>query len=200
MTRPTELPEWATTDVNLPSGQGVNKVAPSLTLRQIGVDYLELPTAQEENAWRNNVYRWTGYNDERVNTLVTDLQTITDTVTTLETKVDEIDSVVDLNSAHVDIGDLRIVFTTIDLVVPNDIGSVASGTATLSPALASAPLQVQLTNRNVAEGGLEGTEILTGVAATSATTVTVDANRVIGSNVSGSEVLTVHIMAIGRKP
>lgn len=192
-TRPTELPEWAINDVNLPATNNVNKVPPKLSLRQIGLDKLEIPSAEEWNAWRNNVYRWTGYNDERVNTLVTNLQT-------LQTEVDGIDSVVDLNTAHVDIGDLRIVFTSLDLVVPDGIGSITSGTAVLSPGLASAPIQVQLTNRNAASGGLEGTEVLTGVASSTATTVTVDANRVIGENVTGSEVLTIDIMAIGMKP
>lgn len=198
ITRPSELPEWAVNDVTLPGANTPNKVAPSLALRQIGFDYLALPTAQEENSWRNNVFNWIGFNTERVDQNILDITALTDRVATAETELGSIDSVVNLNDAYVDIGDLRIVFASVSLTVATAMGSTAVATATLTPVLAAAPIQVQLTN-NLGDGR-EGTEVTVALGATTASTVAVEANRISGVNAGDAEEFTVNIMAIGRKP
>lgn len=65
-TRPSNLPEWSTTDVNLPEAGIPNKSQPSVDLRTVGFDLLTLPLAEEENWWRNNVYEWVEYLDKEV--------------------------------------------------------------------------------------------------------------------------------------
>ena len=66
MTKPTSLPEWASTDATLPDAGVPNKAQPTVNLRTVGFDLLNLPLAEEENWWRNNVYEWTQYLDAEV--------------------------------------------------------------------------------------------------------------------------------------
>lgn len=188
-TRPTELPEWASQDVNLPATSNANKVTTSLTQRQTGFDYLELPTAEQENWWRNNVWCWSGYLDDQVSTLRTD-------VTALQ---NEADSAVNVNDAFVDIGPLRIAFSSQDLSVPDAVGSNAQATHTFPNTFGAPPLQVQLTNL-FSGTGIEGTEMVPAVGNITATTVDIHTTRLAGSNVGGTEILTVGVMAIGLKP
>lgn len=58
MAEPTFLPEWATTDVVLPTAQTQNKIRPKQSLREVGYDKDEVPTAQELNWQLKNIYDW----------------------------------------------------------------------------------------------------------------------------------------------
>lgn len=61
MAAPTDRPKWAATDVNLPNTGAPNKQQPSTTLQDVGIDFGQVPTAEEENWWKNNVYDWVQY-------------------------------------------------------------------------------------------------------------------------------------------
>lgn len=56
--QPTNKPEWATTDVTLPTAQTPNKIRPSEVLRTTGYDKDQVPTAQELNWQLNNIHLW----------------------------------------------------------------------------------------------------------------------------------------------
>lgn len=70
MAQPTYFPDWATSNTNLPATNNVNKVRPKTTLRTIGWDLGELPSAEEWNWQLNNVGLWIHYlNDEVIGNL-----------------------------------------------------------------------------------------------------------------------------------
>lgn len=58
MTKPTELPVWASGTVTLPVAGTANKLQPDSTMTITGFDYRTRPRAQWENWWRHNVYQW----------------------------------------------------------------------------------------------------------------------------------------------
>lgn len=63
MAKPTYYPLWATNDVTLPTTGNVNKYRPKETLRTIGWDKGQYPTAEEWNWQLNNVGQWVEYFD-----------------------------------------------------------------------------------------------------------------------------------------
>lgn len=70
MAKPEFYPDWATTDTTLPSTGNVNKVRPKQTLREVGVDYGQLLTAEETNWLFNNTGAWVRYlADEYLDTI-----------------------------------------------------------------------------------------------------------------------------------
>lgn len=68
MARPEFFPEWATNDVNLPSTGSRNKERPRQTLREVGWDAGQIPTAEEFNWLLNNLCLWINYANDNVNT------------------------------------------------------------------------------------------------------------------------------------
>src|SRR5574343_482284 len=58
MTKPTFYPEWATSDTTLPAAGTGNKTRPQETLRTVGWDKGQVPSAQEFNWLFDNVYDW----------------------------------------------------------------------------------------------------------------------------------------------
>lgn len=58
MAAPTFLPEWANDDVNLPNTGNVNKLRPDSTVRTVGLDVGQKPTAEELNWQFNNLFDW----------------------------------------------------------------------------------------------------------------------------------------------
>ena len=143
--RPTELPEWATNDISLPSGQGANKVNPSLVLRQIGYDYLSLPTAQEENAWRNNVYRWTGHNTERVDTLITELDTLESEVAAINSFDLDFQHVGSVSGGRVDMANFLWQWGNVAITIPDALYTNVSVTEALSTAFPNGILGAMIT-------------------------------------------------------
>lgn len=72
MAKPAFYPDWANTDVNLPGTGNVNKVRPRETIRTIGWDKGQIPTAEELNWTLNNIGQWMHYfGDEFIPTLPT---------------------------------------------------------------------------------------------------------------------------------
>lgn len=70
MAKPEFYPDWATTDTTLPSTGNTNKVRPKQTLREVGVDYGQLLTAEETNWLFNNTGQWVRYlADEYLDTI-----------------------------------------------------------------------------------------------------------------------------------
>lgn len=67
MTKPTFYPEWATSDTTLPAAGTGNKTRPQETLRTVGWDKGQVPSAQEFNWLFDNVYDWVVHLDS-VNT------------------------------------------------------------------------------------------------------------------------------------
>lgn len=61
MAKPEFYPDWATTDTTLPSTGNTNKVRPKQVLREVGVDYGQLLTAEETNWLFNNTGQWVRY-------------------------------------------------------------------------------------------------------------------------------------------
>lgn len=64
MAAPTNYPEWASTSATLPETGGANKVQPSASLQTVGFDKNSVPTAEEENWLRANLYEWVVHLDE----------------------------------------------------------------------------------------------------------------------------------------
>lgn len=70
MAKPEFYPDWATTDTTLPSTGNTNKVRPKQVLREVGVDYGQLLTAEETNWLFNNMGQWVRYlADEYLDTI-----------------------------------------------------------------------------------------------------------------------------------
>lgn len=63
-TRPTLYPEHATTDVTLPVNGVDNKIRPDSTIRDVGWDQGQKPTAPELNWQLNNLYDWIVWLDQ----------------------------------------------------------------------------------------------------------------------------------------
>lgn len=63
-TRPTLYPEHATTNVPLPVNGGDNKIRPDSTIREVGWDQGQKPTAPEFNWQLNNIYDWIVWLDQ----------------------------------------------------------------------------------------------------------------------------------------
>lgn len=66
MAQPAYYPDWAIDSTNLPATGNVNKVRPKTSLRTIGWDLGELPSAEEWNWQLNNVGTWIHYLNEEV--------------------------------------------------------------------------------------------------------------------------------------
>lgn len=64
MSKPDYLPLWATEDTTLPATGQTNKVRPKESLRTIGWDMGQIPTAEEWNWQFNNMYQWIEYFSE----------------------------------------------------------------------------------------------------------------------------------------
>lgn len=58
MTKPLLYPEWAATDTTLPATGNTNKQRPKVSLRNIGWDKGQVPTAEEWNWQFDNIYDW----------------------------------------------------------------------------------------------------------------------------------------------
>lgn len=58
MAQPTNRPEWASTTATLLGTGQTNKVQPSVTVAQVGMDLGQFPACEEDNWWRANVYEW----------------------------------------------------------------------------------------------------------------------------------------------
>nr|DAY73797.1 MAG TPA: hypothetical protein [Caudoviricetes sp.] len=70
MAKPEFYPDWATEDTTLPSTGNTNKVRPKQVLREVGVDYGQLLTAEETNWLFNNTGQWVRYlADEYLDTI-----------------------------------------------------------------------------------------------------------------------------------
>lgn len=61
MAKPTYYPDWATVDTTLPATNKANKVRPKETIRTIGWDKGQIPTAEEFNWQMNNYGQWIHY-------------------------------------------------------------------------------------------------------------------------------------------
>lgn len=61
MAAPTYFPEWATEDTTLPQTGKSNKIRPKESLRSIGWDKGQIPSAEEINWVFNNYYLWLQY-------------------------------------------------------------------------------------------------------------------------------------------
>lgn len=61
MAKPTYYPDWATQDTTLPATGKANKVRPKETIRNIGWDKGQIPTAEEVNWMFNNWGLWIHY-------------------------------------------------------------------------------------------------------------------------------------------
>lgn len=64
MSKPDYLPIWASEDTTLPATGETNKVRPKESLRTIGWDMGQIPTAEEWNWQFNNMYQWIEYFSE----------------------------------------------------------------------------------------------------------------------------------------
>ncbi|BBK09267.1 potential tail fiber or connector protein [Klebsiella phage 05F01] len=64
MAQPTYYPLWATEDTTLPNTDQTNKIRPKTTLREIGWDKGQIPSAEEFNWLFNNMYQWIYYLNE----------------------------------------------------------------------------------------------------------------------------------------
>lgn len=64
--KPTYYPEWSLQDIMLPVAETDNKIRPKESLRNIGFDKDQVPTAQEENWQRKNIYDWIKYLEEKI--------------------------------------------------------------------------------------------------------------------------------------
>lgn len=64
MAKPTYYPDWAVQDVTLPATGKTNKVRPKETIRNIGWDKGQIPTAEEINWTFNNWGLWIRYFDQ----------------------------------------------------------------------------------------------------------------------------------------
>lgn len=73
MAQPVNFPDWAEDNTNLPSTGQANKVRPKTSLRTIGWDKGELPTAEEWNWQLNNISLWIKYFQEFSSTTVPNL-------------------------------------------------------------------------------------------------------------------------------
>lgn len=58
MTKPLLYPEWAATDTTLPATGNTNKQRPKESLRNIGWDKGQIPTAEEWNWQFDNIFDW----------------------------------------------------------------------------------------------------------------------------------------------
>lgn len=63
MVRPAVIPEWAEDDVTLPTANTDNKIRPEATLRTLGYDSSDLPTAQNINYQFNLLSDWVRHFD-----------------------------------------------------------------------------------------------------------------------------------------
>lgn len=68
-TQPTYTPDWALTDATLPVAQTANKIRPKESLRNIGYDKDQIPTAQELNWQLHNIAEWIGNLKYRLDTI-----------------------------------------------------------------------------------------------------------------------------------
>ncbi len=66
MAAPTYYPIWADIDQNLPATGEPNKERPKTTLRNIGWDKGQIPSAEEMNWMMNNFYLWIKYFDSEL--------------------------------------------------------------------------------------------------------------------------------------
>ena len=64
MAQPTYYPLWATEDTTLPNTDQTNKIRPKTTLREIGWDKGQIPSAEELNWQLNNIYQWIHFINE----------------------------------------------------------------------------------------------------------------------------------------
>lgn len=186
ITRPSELPEWAVNDVTLPGANTPNKVAPSLALRQIGFDYLALPTAQEENSWRNNVHNWIGYNDERTNTLITDLDTLETSVAAINSFDLDFQHIGTVASGRVDMANFIWQWGNVTITIPDALWTNVSVTEALNTAFPNGILGAMITTSPSLAG--EVPEIITSIRGEN-NQVVVSAKRInLPSGVTGQEV------------
>lgn len=191
--RPTELPEWATNDISLPSGQGANKVDPSLVLRQIGYDYLSLPTAQEENAWRNNVYRWTGHNTERVDTLITELDTLESEVAAINSFDLDFQHVGSVLQGRVDMANFLWQWGAVDMIVPDALFTAVSQTVTYSTPF---PTGILLTQTTLASDGSTSPDVIISAFGEN-NQITITAKRINLPSGTTNEQITVGYLVAG---
>jgi hypothetical protein len=75
MAKPLLYPEWATTDTTLPATGNTNKQRPKESLRNIGWDKGQIPTAEEWNWQFDNISDWIAWFNE--NNLATKTFTLT---------------------------------------------------------------------------------------------------------------------------
>ena len=66
MARPEFYPEWALVEQMLPVAETINRTRPKESLRDVGYDKDQVPTAQEFNWQLNNIYEWIKDLDERL--------------------------------------------------------------------------------------------------------------------------------------
>lgn len=106
MAAPSYLPEWATEDTTLPATGKTNKVRPKESLRTIGWDKGQIPSAEEFNWLFNNMYLWLTYFSEEITTFLpitgTSLSftgSITGTATWNGDKTTSVDLVSDLDNS-----------------------------------------------------------------------------------------------------
>ena len=66
MARPEFYPEWARVEQMLPVAETINRTRPKESLRDVGYDKDQVPTAQEFNWQLNNIYEWIKDLDERL--------------------------------------------------------------------------------------------------------------------------------------
>lgn len=64
MAQPIYYPLWAMEDTTLPNTDQTNKIRPKTTLRDIGWDKGQIPSAEEFNWLFNNMYQWIYYLNE----------------------------------------------------------------------------------------------------------------------------------------
>lgn len=188
-TRPTELPEWAVNNVNLPGTGQTNKVAPKLSLRQIGLDKLEVPTAEEWNSWNNNVYQWIGYNDERVN----DLRTEVNAINSFDLDFQHVGTVA---SGRVDMAGFRWQWGNVQLTIPDTLNQTVNMTQALSAAFPTAVLGATV-NLSPTQAG--DTPAVTVSIEGRNNEVFISAHRnFLPAGVSGGQVITVGYLAWGH--
>ena len=70
MVAPSYLPEWALEDTTLPATGNSNKSRPKESLRNIGWDKGQIPSAEEFNWLFNNMYLWLTYFSEEIKTFL----------------------------------------------------------------------------------------------------------------------------------
>lgn len=143
--RPTELPEWAINDVNLPSTNNPNKVTTPLAIRQVGVDYLALPPAEHENYWRNLTYQWIGHNTERIDTVITDLDDLGSEVDAINSFDLDFQHIGTVQEGRVDMANFLWQWGYVDLAVPDALSTPVSMTVNLSTPFPTSALLTQVT-------------------------------------------------------